>query len=54
MAVTDIQTCEFVSWDKPITRPCPKCKNILVEKKLKKGVQIQCIACDYKEDTQCT
>ncbi|MEK5071141.1 type I DNA topoisomerase [Sporosarcina sp. FSL K6-1508] len=44
--------CEYVSWDKPIARPCPKCESTLVEKKLKKGVQIQCTECDYKEDTQ--
>ncbi|WP_409368348.1 type I DNA topoisomerase [Lysinibacillus sp. 38-6] len=41
--------CEFVSWDKPISRPCPKCSALLVEKKLKKGVQIQCTKCDYEE-----
>ncbi|MEG0439827.1 MAG: type I DNA topoisomerase [Solibacillus sp.] len=43
--------CEFVSWDKPISRPCPKCSASLVEKKLKKGVQIQCTNsdCDYEE-----
>ncbi|WP_075617542.1 type I DNA topoisomerase [Paenisporosarcina indica] len=45
-------TCEFVSWDKPISRPCPKCNSLLVEKKLKKGNQIQCTECDYKEDAQ--
>lgn len=44
--------CEYVSWDKPVARPCPKCENTLVEKKLKKGVQIQCTECDYKEDPQ--
>ncbi|EFI68339.1 type I DNA topoisomerase [Lysinibacillus sp. HST-98] len=41
--------CEFVSWDKPINRPCPKCSALLVEKKIKKGVQIQCTKCDYEE-----
>ncbi|MGE7693483.1 type I DNA topoisomerase [Lysinibacillus sp. NPDC094177] len=41
--------CEFVSWDKPISRPCPKCSSLLVEKKIKKGVQIQCTKCDYEE-----
>ena len=43
--------CDFVSWDKPISRPCPKCSALLVEKKLKKGVQIQCTnsECDYEE-----
>ena len=43
--------CDFVSWDKPINRPCPKCNELLVEKKLKKGVQIQCTKCDYEEAT---
>ncbi len=44
--------CDYVSWDKPISRPCPKCEHTLVEKKLKKGVQIQCTECEYKEDVQ--
>ncbi|MEK3935093.1 type I DNA topoisomerase [Sporosarcina sp. FSL W7-1349] len=44
--------CDYVSWDKPIARPCPKCESTLVEKRLKKGVQIQCTKCDYKEDEQ--
>ncbi|MFC5712159.1 type I DNA topoisomerase [Thalassorhabdus alkalitolerans] len=42
--------CEFVSWDKPISRPCPKCEGLLVEKKTKKGVHVQCAECDYKEE----
>ncbi|WP_147532111.1 type I DNA topoisomerase [Bacillus marasmi] len=44
--------CEFLSWDKPLPRNCPKCDSILVEKKLKKGVQVQCTKCDYKEEQQ--
>ncbi|MRG85411.1 type I DNA topoisomerase [Salinibacillus xinjiangensis] len=44
--------CEFVSWDKPISRPCPKCEGLLVEKKKKKGTQVQCTQCDYKEEPQ--
>ncbi|GLH63265.1 type I DNA topoisomerase [Parageobacillus sp. G301] len=44
--------CDFVSWDKPLARPCPKCDGLLVEKKLKKGVQVQCTACDYEEAPQ--
>ena len=39
-------TCDFVSWDKPISRNCPKCDNILFEGK--KGVY--CNHCDYKEE----
>ena len=38
--------CDFVSWDKPINRNCPKCENILYEGK--KGVH--CAHCDYKEE----
>ncbi|MBH0229261.1 type I DNA topoisomerase [Halobacillus yeomjeoni] len=44
--------CDFISWDKPISRPCPKCDSLLVEKKSKKGNQIQCTECDYKEEPQ--
>ncbi|NUH82547.1 type I DNA topoisomerase [Bacillus firmus] len=44
--------CDFISWDKPLPRSCPKCDNLLVEKKLKKGVQVQCVECDYKEEKQ--
>lgn len=44
--------CDFVSWDKPISRPCPKCESLLVEKKTKKETQVKCTECDYKEKTQ--
>ena len=44
--------CEFISWDKPISRPCPKCESLLVEKRAKKGTQITCTNCDYKEEPQ--
>ncbi|MBT2654351.1 type I DNA topoisomerase [Bacillus sp. ISL-18] len=49
---TNYPSCEFISWDKPLPRPCPKCEGLLVEKKLKKGVQVQCVNCDYKEEPQ--
>lgn len=41
--------CDYVSWDKPLARQCPKCGHHLVEKKGKKGVAVQCPACDYTE-----
>ncbi|MGX7419288.1 type I DNA topoisomerase [Carnobacterium gallinarum] len=44
--------CEFVSWDKPVGRDCPKCQHYLVEKKLKGGKQVICSSCDYKEAVQ--
>lgn len=43
-------TCEFVSWDKPIDRKCPKCNHYLIEKKVRGGKQITCSECDYKEN----
>ena len=42
--------CDFISWDKPIARTCPKCQEMLIEKKSKKGVQVNCSSCEYKED----
>ncbi len=45
-------SCDFISWDKPLPRSCPKCESTLVEKKLKKGIQVQCVNCDYKEEPQ--
>lgn len=44
--------CEFVSWDKPIARPCPKCDHYLIEKKVRGGKQIACSHCDYNESVQ--
>jgi DNA topoisomerase I len=44
--------CDFISWDKPIARKCPKCDSLLVEKKLNKGIQVQCVNCDFKEEPQ--
>ncbi|MDD9147075.1 MULTISPECIES: type I DNA topoisomerase [unclassified Sporolactobacillus] len=44
--------CDFVSWDKPIQRQCPKCGSHLVEKKAKNGKTVQCPNCDYREEVQ--
>ncbi|GAA0298863.1 DNA topoisomerase-1 [Gracilibacillus halotolerans] len=44
--------CEFISWDKPTGRNCPKCETMLVEKKAKSKSQVQCPSCDYKENMQ--
>lgn len=42
--------CDFVSWDKPISRKCPKCGKMLVEKKgKKKETTVKCANCDYEE-----
>ncbi len=44
--------CDYVSWDKPIDRKCPTCESNLIEKKLKKGTQVQCPSCGFKEEIQ--
>ena len=44
--------CDFVSWDKPINRHCPKCDHYLVEKVVRGKKQVQCSNCDYKEEAK--
>ena len=44
--------CEFVSWDKPIARNCPKCDHYLVEKTTRKGREVKCSNCDYQEEVE--
>lgn len=44
--------CDFVSWDKPLPRSCPKCDEFLVEKRTRSKVQVQCSNCDYVEEAQ--
>ncbi|HWR23893.1 MAG TPA: type I DNA topoisomerase [Feifaniaceae bacterium] len=34
--------CGFVSWDKPVAEPCPKCKSMMVQKASPKGSYIVC------------
>ena len=41
--------CDFVSWDKPVPRPCPKCGKLMVEKKKKQEPVIRCTECGYEE-----
>lgn len=49
---SDYPECDFVSWDKPIARNCPKCSACLVEKKSRGSKQVICPDCDYKEEKQ--
>lgn len=43
--------CEFVSWDKPIDKMCPKCGSILTEVRTRKGITDRCSNknCGYSE-----
>lgn len=44
--------CDFISWDQPVGRKCPKCDHFLVYKKSKKGAQVKCPNGDYEEELQ--
>lgn len=44
--------CEFIDWDKPVGRACPKCDHYLVEKKTRGKKQVKCSHCDYEEEVQ--
>ncbi|OFN13237.1 type I DNA topoisomerase [Staphylococcus hominis] len=44
--------CDFISWDKPIGRDCPKCNHYLMQHKKGCSSQVICSNCDYKEEVQ--
>lgn len=44
--------CDFVSWDKPSPKPCPKCDSLMVEKRNKQGTRLQCTSCDHTEPVE--
>ena len=50
---TAYPNCDFVSWDRPVAEPCPKCNNSFTVEKWKKdeGTSIICpeSECDYKK-----
>ncbi|WP_379151298.1 type I DNA topoisomerase [Paenibacillus sp. sgz5001063] len=41
--------CDFVSWDRPSTKPCPDCGSWMIEKRNKQGTKLQCTSCDHTE-----
>lgn len=44
--------CDFVSWDKPVDKPCPKCSSMMIEKRSKNKTHIQCVQCDHREEAE--
>ncbi|GAB3069950.1 type I DNA topoisomerase [Salinicoccus sesuvii] len=44
--------CDFISWDRPIGRDCPKCEHYLVETKKGKTAKVKCTNCDYEEKAE--
>jgi DNA topoisomerase-1 len=41
--------CDYVSWDKPVARPCPSCQGTMVEKRSRGNVLHHCTACGHNE-----
>lgn len=41
--------CDFVSWDKPSMKPCPECQSMMIEKRSKQGIKLNCTTCDHSE-----
>ena len=44
--------CRFVSWNRPVDKKCPRCGNILVYRRSKKGDKIICSNKDCKYEEQ--
>ena len=44
--------CNFVSWNRPVNRKCPKDGHFLVERKIRGGYQVVCPNGDYEEKVQ--
>ncbi|TDM11898.1 type I DNA topoisomerase [Macrococcus lamae] len=49
---TNFPECDYISWDKPVARQCPKCETKLVERKKGKTMQVACPKCEYEEKAQ--
>jgi len=46
-------SCDFVLWDRPLPKPCPKCQAPFVVQKISRaGTRLKCVAegCDYTAD----
>ncbi|MFC5401925.1 type I DNA topoisomerase [Cohnella soli] len=44
--------CDFVSWDKPVAKPCPSCGGLMVEKRSKGETNINCTVCGHSEQAE--
>ncbi|WP_115991347.1 type I DNA topoisomerase [Cohnella lupini] len=42
--------CDYVSWDKPVAKPCPSCGGMMVEKRVKGEIQYHCTVCTHSEN----
>ncbi|TFE25035.1 type I DNA topoisomerase [Cohnella luojiensis] len=44
--------CDYVSWDKPVAKPCPSCGGMMVEKRVKGEIQYHCTVCTHSENVE--
>jgi DNA topoisomerase-1 len=44
--------CDYVSWDKPIEKPCPSCQGLMVEKRVRGELQYNCTVCSHSENVE--
>jgi len=44
--------CDFVSWDKPVAKPCPSCGGLMVEKRTKGETNLNCTVCSHSETAE--
>ncbi|MFC4812398.1 type I DNA topoisomerase [Paenibacillus sp. GCM10023250] len=42
--------CDYVSWDKPASKPCPNCGGLMVEKRNRSGAKLVCTQCEHNEE----
>lgn len=42
--------CDYVSWDKPVAKPCPDCSGMMVEKRVKGETLYNCTVCTHSEE----
>lgn len=42
--------CDYVSWDKPVAKPCPECGGLMVEKRARGDVKWNCTQCGHSEN----
>ncbi|MCD9023350.1 type I DNA topoisomerase [Cohnella silvisoli] len=47
-------SCDYVSWDKPVPKPCPSCGGMMIEKRVKGEVQYHCTVCTHTENVEDT
>jgi DNA topoisomerase-1 len=46
--------CDFISWDRPLSRTCPECGSLLVEKRQRGRTYVACSSkeCEYRDEPE--